>query len=45
MEVGRLYQYVCAPGMCYFRLRSTSTSIDPAGIDIGQLTVDIRDDD
>ncbi len=42
VEIGRLHQYVCTEGVCYFRMRSLATETDTAGLLLKSLTVDIE---
>ncbi len=40
-EVARLHQYICAEGMCYFRLRSLARDVDEKGVYLERLRVDV----
>jgi hypothetical protein len=40
-EVARLHQFVCAQGMCYFRLRSLANGLDEKGLGLKSLRVDL----
>jgi len=41
-EVARLHQYVCAEGMCYFRIRSLARDVDGKGLYLKRLRVDVE---
>jgi hypothetical protein len=41
VEIGVIEQYVCAPGICYLRLRSTAPGTDEAGLYIRSVNISV----
>lgn len=42
LEIARLHQYVCTEGLCYFRARLLSPTVDTQGILLTSLDVDVE---
>jgi hypothetical protein len=41
VEIGVIEQFMCAPGLCYFRVRSTAEGTDPTGFYLRSVSISV----